>query len=169
MSKEFIINLISENASQDSRVLDIGSGGGQIAIEVALRVGCTVYGVDSSRFAVRRAKNAARAKGISRKVVFKNQQAEDLDLPSCYFDLVYSVKTLHETRADKAMREIHRVLREGGKLIIVEWVKGSMRWAFESYFSQQDLEAMTKEAGFKLTTSDVIGNTLLTQATKNKI
>lgn len=168
MGKEYIINLISENTSQDSRVLDIGSGRGQIAIEIALRTGCTVYGVDSSRFAVRRAENASKAKGIQRRVIFKKQRAENLDFPSDHFDIVYSVKTLHETSAAKALREMHRVLRKGGKLIIVDWLKGSMRWTFESYFSQRELEALIIEAGFRLTDSEVINGTLLILATKNK-
>lgn len=166
MSKESIIEYIAKNASSNSSVLDVGSGGGGIAVEIALRAGCTVYGVDSSRFAVVRAKAKARAMGIPERAIFENQRAENLRFAGDFFDLVYSVKALHETRPGEALREIHRVLRKGGKLIIVDWVKGAMTWTFESYFSPRELEAMVKEAGFQLISLEVLKDILLLHATK---
>lgn len=164
MSGDFITELIVRSATSDSRILDVGSGGGGLAIEVAMRAGCAVYGIDSSRFAVSRARRNAAARGISDRVIFERRRAENLGFPDSYFDLVYSVKTLHETRAGEALGEMHRVLREGGKLIIVDWVKGSLKWTFESYFSSDELELMVREAGFQLIETRLLGDVQLVEA-----
>lgn len=72
------------------------------------------------------ARERAAARGLSKKAIFLNQRSESLDFPSGFFDLVYTVKTLHETRAIETLREVHRVLRRRGKVVILDWVEGKM-------------------------------------------
>jgi len=132
-----------------------------MAIDIARRTGCTVYSVDSSRFAVDQARERAAARGLSKKATFLNQRSESLDFPSGFFDLVYTVKTLHETRAIEILREVHRVLRCRGKVVILDWVEGKMAWTRERYFSTGDLEEMVKETGFRLSGLEVLDDVML--------
>lgn len=168
MRRDRTIDFIANYVTQGSRVLDVGSGRGGTAVEIALRTGCTVYGVDSSTWAVGRAKARARDTGISDRVIFLRQRAENLEFPSGYFDLVYSIKALHETRHVEALNEMYRVLKEDdGRLIIVDWVKGSVAWTFERYFNLFELEEMVRETGFMTLKSRQEGDTLFLVAGKN--
>jgi ubiquinone/menaquinone biosynthesis C-methylase UbiE len=166
MRDEELISVIEKHTSEGSKVLEIGSGGGRMAIDVAGRVGCTVYGVDSSRFAVAQARERAAARGLSEKAIFLNQRSESLEFPSGFFDLAYTVKTLHETRATETLREMHRVLRRRGKVVILDWVEGKMTWTRERYFSPEELKEMIKETGFRLSGLEVLDDVMLLTAEK---
>lgn len=111
MRDEDIIGVIVRNASEGGKILEVGSSGGRMAIEVAQRTGSTVYGVDSSYTSIAKARARASAWGLSNKVLFERQHAESLSFPRGFFDLVYTVRTLHETRAMSALKEMHRVLK----------------------------------------------------------
>lgn len=51
---------------------------------------------------------------------FCNMDAHDLDFADGSFDIVFGVAILHHLEFARAMREIHRVLRKGGKIVFVE-------------------------------------------------
>lgn len=166
MRKGDIIGLIVKNAFEGCKILEVGSGGGGMVIEIAQKTQCRIYGVDSSHFAVARARARAKARGLSDKVMFHAQQAESLSFPYEFFDLVYTVKTLHETRALEALREMRRVLKNYGKIIIIDWVKGAKTWVHERYFTPEELEAMIKLSGFGSVTLEVLNDVMLLIAEK---
>lgn len=168
MRDEEVIRAIVKNASRGFKVLEVGSGGGRMAIEIAQRAGCTVYGIDSSNFAVAQARSRAMVKRISNRVMFLVQHAENLVFPQESFDLVYTVKTLHETRAPEALREMHRVLKNEGKIIIVDWVDGALTWTYERYFRPEELEDLVTRGGFKNIRIEVLNEILLLIAEKKK-
>lgn len=166
MREEDIIGLIVKNAFEGCKILEVGSGGGGMSIEIAQRTQCIVYGVDSSHFAVVRARARARARGLSDKVVFETQRAESLSFPREFFDLIYTVKTLHETRGVEALREMHRVLKKDAKIIITDWVKGAKTWVHERYFSPEELEAMINLSGLRSVRLEVLNDVMLLIAEK---
>lgn len=102
------------------RVLDIGSGGGQLAIALKRVVsGLDVTGVDLAGSQVRRARRRAGRCGAD--VAFVQASALDLPFPDASFDLVYSVDCLkHWPDRDRGLRECVRVLKPGGLLFIAE-------------------------------------------------
>lgn len=51
---------------------------------------------------------------------FCNMDAHELDFPDQTFDLIFGTAILHHLDLARAMREIHRVLRPGGKIVFVE-------------------------------------------------
>ena len=51
---------------------------------------------------------------------FRNMDAHDLQFADGSFDMVFGVGILHHLEFARAMREIHRVLRAGGKILFVE-------------------------------------------------
>ena len=68
------------------------------------------------------------------------------------FDVVISKYSLHEFSKPRVVLEnCHKVLKEGGKIIVVDFPKGSLAeklWG-EEYFSLQEVREMLEQAKFK--------------------
>jgi len=65
-----------------------------------------------------------------------------------HFDAVVSAHALHEIADPQAaLREMRRVLKEGGTLFIADFTRGETRWD-ERYFTPAEARAMLDEAGF---------------------
>ena len=120
--RERLIDL-ARLASGDS-VLDVGCGTGTLAIAAKDRVGESgvVRGIDASPEMIARARRKAAKAGAS--VEFETAVAESLPIPDASFDVVLATLMLHHlpkaTRHDCA-REMHRVLRPGGRVLAVDF------------------------------------------------
>lgn len=106
--------------SDASTVLDVGCGGGQILSYLAEQYSTpTFQGIDLSADQVKRA-NRRLQKFASRVRV---QQGSALALPfaDASFDVVYSIASIkHWSDRQQGLNECIRVLKPGGKLLIVE-------------------------------------------------
>ncbi len=112
------------------KVLDIGTGPGIVAFLLA-DMGHTVTGVDQSEEMLKKAReNAARLK---LPVEFRQGDAENLPFEDESFDAVINRHVLWTLPdPERALREWKRVLRPGGRLVIVDgnWdsnLKGSVK------------------------------------------
>lgn len=105
------------------RLLDVASGSGASALLVAREFGAEVVGVEYGGAAVREACEAASAAGLGRQVSFVHGDAEALPVEDCSFDVVLCECSLC-TFPDKerAVAEISRVLRRGGRLALSDVV-----------------------------------------------
>ncbi|MFV0457281.1 MAG: class I SAM-dependent methyltransferase [Actinomycetales bacterium] len=109
------------------RVVDIGSGTGALTTAIAERLppGASVLGIDPSPEMVERATELAAGipAGESRPT-YAQMSAESVDLADETVDLVVSALAVHHIPADvrpRAAREIARVLRPGGRVMIAEF------------------------------------------------
>jgi ubiquinone/menaquinone biosynthesis C-methylase UbiE len=103
------------------QVLDIGTGTGVVAIEAARVVGKTgrVVGIDLSQGMLRHAKRRATEEGVAPWLTFHPDDAERLSYPDASFDVVLSLfALLHFPNPETALREMHRVLRPGGRVVV---------------------------------------------------
>jgi ubiquinone/menaquinone biosynthesis C-methylase UbiE len=105
------------------RVLDVGCGTGDLAIAAARRAGqgATVVGIDASPEMVEVAREKARK--ARRAVRFQVEAVEALTFDNGSFDVVLSSLMMHHLPADlklRALAEIRRVLRPGGRLVIID-------------------------------------------------
>ena len=105
-------------------VLDVGCGTGTQAIAAKWKVGTqgAVYGVDASPQMLARARSKARKAGL--EVSFLEAPAQKLPFPDGRFDAVLNTLMLHHlprTSREQCVREMRRVLRPGGRLVIVEF------------------------------------------------
>jgi SAM-dependent methyltransferase len=101
-----------------SRVLDLAAGAGGQTIAAARRVGPsgTVLATDISPAILAFAEDAARAAGLD-NVEVREMDGEALDLPDESVDAVISrVGLIYFPDRQRALAEIHRVLRPGGRL-----------------------------------------------------
>jgi len=98
------------------KILDIGSGDCSKAARVLQASnGAMLYAVDPSE------KKIAAAKRDHQQVASSVGTAESLPFPDFYFDKAYSTMALHHfTDLDRALVEIGRVIKPGGRYIIVE-------------------------------------------------
>jgi ubiquinone/menaquinone biosynthesis C-methylase UbiE len=103
------------------RVLEIGCGTGNVAVRVKRAdPGADVVGIDPDPLALARAQRKAR--GLS-GIRFERAYAQELPFADGEFDRVLSSMMLHHLDDDVkagAAAEIHRVLRPGGTLHIVD-------------------------------------------------
>jgi ubiquinone/menaquinone biosynthesis C-methylase UbiE len=146
-------------------VLDIGCGTGTLAIAAKHTVGASalVCGIDPSPEMIARAKRkASRART---DVAFEVASAQSLPFPDARFDVVTSTVMLHHLRRSarlEAVVEARRVLRQGGRLLIVDFVRRSGK-GLHAHFHRhgrvdpRDLIALATEAGFTVTDSGPVG------------
>ena len=110
------------------RVLDIGSGPGFLACEMASAVGASgsVTGIDPSEHML----SLAGERQAPGHVTFGPGNATDLPFADGAFDVVTSTQ-VYEYVADmpRALAEAHRVLRPGGRLLVLDTDWDSIVWA----------------------------------------
>jgi ubiquinone/menaquinone biosynthesis C-methylase UbiE len=99
------------------RVLVVGCGFGEDALRLA-KLGARVHAFDLSPESLEIAKTLARKEGLD--IVFGNMPAEAMEYESDFFDTVVARDILHHVDIPEAIREIRRVTRPGGRLVMNE-------------------------------------------------
>jgi ubiquinone/menaquinone biosynthesis C-methylase UbiE len=103
-------------------VLDIGCGTGTLAVLIKrLHPVVDVTGLDPDPKALNRARTKAERAGV--EVRFDRGFADALEYGDATFDRVFSSMMFHHLRKDdrpKALAEIHRVLKRGGSLELMD-------------------------------------------------
>ncbi len=141
-------------------VLEVGCGTGDCALAASVDVGesGSVVGIDPAPEMIRVARTKAARAG--RDVTFQLGVIEALAFPDATFDVVLSSLMMHHLPDDlkhEGLLEIARVLKPGGRLLIVD-MKRPSSWAGRMLTNLamhghmesgvQDLPAMLRAAGF---------------------
>lgn len=99
------------------RLLEIGCGLGLELAELG-RLGFVVTGIDLAPNAVKICNDYLNKQGVEGEALVQN--AERLDFPDDTFDAAYSSGVLqHTPDIEKAIAELWRVLKPGGKILII--------------------------------------------------
>ena len=112
------------NLHEGSRVLDIAGGTGDLAMAFAKKVGATgqVVHTDINEAMLRTGRNRLLDAGVAVPTLVCD--AEKLPFADGYFDAVSVAFGLRNmTHKDAALAEMNRVLKPGGKLLVLEFSK----------------------------------------------
>lgn len=129
------------------RVLDVGCGNGYVLSKYA-KEGAEVYGIDITPTAIQLCEK--RFDYFELKGDFREANAEQLPFEDNYFDCVCSMGVLHHVpNTEKAISEIFRVLKPGGRLIVMFYHKNSalyqINFTIQSWFTNKTKQQMVNE------------------------
>lgn len=121
----------------EGRVLDIATGTGDVALAAAT-AGARVIGSDFAPRMVTEARAKAIAAGLGSRASFHVARAEQLPYADACCAGVTSAFAMRNVRPvlDEVLREVHRVLRPGGRLVILEFSEPELamvRWGHGLY------------------------------------
>lgn len=149
-------------------LLDVGCGGGRTVSRLAEKATkAQVYGIDYSADCVRWATEFNSVAVANGKVEILNASVDNLPFDEGKFDIVFAVETTYFwPDLLKGFKEICRVLKKGGRLVIINeaytslefkerndayWAEGKMK-----IFSPKEFRKMLLEVGFSDT--DIVLN-----------
>jgi len=108
------------------KILDIGCGIGGPARTLAFEFKCDVVGVDLTEEYVKAGKKLTELIGISNRIKFHQGDATNLSFDSNQFDYVWLQHiTMNIEEKLKLFKEIKRMLKDDGKLVFYEIIKGN--------------------------------------------
>jgi len=121
LSADFKANAqrIAAQLAPNAHILEVASGPGYLAIELAKLGPYRITGLDISRSFVRIASAAAARAGVD--VNFRLGDAAAMPFPENTFDFVVCRAAFKNfSDPDGALREMHRVLKPGGSALIID-------------------------------------------------
>ncbi|HVG44779.1 MAG TPA: class I SAM-dependent methyltransferase, partial [Longimicrobium sp.] len=122
-------------------------------------------GADVSREMLRAARPKVDASSIP--ATLEAADAAALPFPDASFDTVVSASALHDLPApERALAEVRRVLRPGGRLLLLDWSRGRLTMralnvvlrlsgdSFRRMYSLVEVQTMLAAAGFRVVRSE---------------
>lgn len=121
---DWAFGLLKLNGSE--RVLDIGCGGGDALKKLSERITSgKLTGADHSKVSVQLTKKNNSADIEIGKMTVVKASADSLPFPDSSFDLIYTIESFYFWGNDPAnLREVMRVLADGGKFVIIADIHG---------------------------------------------
>jgi ArsR family transcriptional regulator len=134
-------------------IADLGAGEGTLALLLAQRSE-RVIAVDHSPKMVEYGADVARRHGVE-NVEYRQGDLEELPIANAEVELALFHQTLHHApHPEKAIAEAARILRPGGRIVIMDLLKHRWEEAREVYadvwlgFSEVELQQLLGDAGF---------------------
>lgn len=124
-AQQQLLNAVDVQAGE--KVLDISCGTGLVTFPVAREVDPdgSVTGIDLSEGMIEKARDEADEMELT-NVSFEHMDAEELNLPDASFDVaINSLGLMYYPNPEKAIREMHRVVKPGGRAAALVWGRRS--------------------------------------------
>ena len=154
--------MVAENVAEGDSVLEVASGPGYLAIELAKRGKYTIVGLDISRTFVEIAQKNATEAGVGAAVEFREGDAAHMPFDDETFDFIISMAAFMPIKAETfayfigsraafkhfadpigVLREMYRVLREHGKAVIIDMQSDASDETIRDYVKEHGLELDT--------------------------
>jgi SAM-dependent methyltransferase len=146
-----ILNQIPLKSTMIAADFGCGSGGWTIPLARRLEDG-QVFAIDIQEEPLSALESRAKLQGVQNiKKIIANVEERIHDLQDSSCDLVLITDLLFEVDNKKGVfEEAKRVLKPGGRILLVEWIPGVSLGPKEGVPSKQDVKEMAKDAGFQL-------------------
>ncbi|MGD9803142.1 MAG: class I SAM-dependent methyltransferase [Hyphomicrobiaceae bacterium] len=118
----------------EARVLDVGCGSGALDRLLASMLGPSgrIVAADLNPFFLKEARALAERHGLAERISFMEASATDLPFEDGSFDCAFSITVLEECDADRAIAELTRVVKPGGRVgIVVRAIDVPQWWNLE--------------------------------------
>jgi ArsR family transcriptional regulator len=142
-------------------IADLGAGDGTFALLLAQRAR-QVIAVDASARMLDVGREQAARHGID-NVEFRLGDMEELPIEDAAVDLVFFSQSLHHAlHPERAVHEASRILKPGGRIVILDLAKHRFEEVRELYaderlgFSEAELGALLEEAGFQNVSTAIV-------------
>jgi ubiquinone/menaquinone biosynthesis C-methylase UbiE/DNA-binding transcriptional ArsR family regulator len=142
-------------------IADLGAGEGAFALLLAERA-VKVIAVDTSAKMIEVGREQAQRHGV-KNVEYRLGDMEELPIDDAAVDLVFFSQSLHHAlHPERAVQEASRILKPGGRIVVLDLLKHRFEEARELYadewlgFSETDLEEMLERAGFRNLQTSVV-------------
>lgn len=134
---------ISAEIAAGARVLEVAPGPGYFCIELAKRGRFAITGMDISRTMVTIAREKANEAGV--EVDFQPGSASDMPFPKDSFDfLLCRAAFKNFAEPVNALKEMWRVLRPGGRALIIDMRGDATRDALDHYVDDMRLSVFNR-------------------------
>jgi SAM-dependent methyltransferase len=164
------------------RVLDLGCGIGGPARTLAAEFGCRLTGIELTYEFCRAAEMLTAKVGLSHLVQFRHGDAVAMPFDDAAFDVVWSQNSLMNI-ADKVslLRQIHRVLRAGGRFAFQTMLAGEVPdlhfpvfWAdtaaLNFLVTPEELRRLLRQTGFReVVWEDMTARTIAVARQRRKV
>ncbi len=116
-------------------VLDVACGTGDFSV-AAVNCGCQkVYGIDIAEKMLEIGKDKISKEQLSDRITIQTGSAESIAFDSNYFDAAMSAFGVRNfENLEKGLSEMHRVLKTGGKILVLEFSKPKFSPFKQIYF-----------------------------------
>jgi len=142
-------------------IADLGTGEGAFALLLAERAS-KVIAIDTSAKMIEVGREAARRQGVA-NIEYRLGDMEELPIEDASVDLAFFSQSLHHAlHPERAIAEAARILKPGGRVVILDLAKHRFEEAREMYadewlgFSEAELEALLDKAGFRDVEASVV-------------
>jgi ubiquinone/menaquinone biosynthesis C-methylase UbiE len=147
-------NLAKLGLSEGMKVVDLGAGSGFYSYEAAKRVGSSgrVYSVDVQKDLLERLRSTGAAQGLRNiEVIWGNiEKIGGTKLKEGLADRVVASNLLFQiSNKDDFVLEIKRILKQYGKLLLVDWSEASPIGP-KNFVPSLAAQSLFEKAGFKL-------------------
>jgi ubiquinone/menaquinone biosynthesis C-methylase UbiE len=150
--------LSAEKIHSETQILDAGCGTGQTSAYLYSRFGANILGLDINPIMLKKAKNRFQSQKMPIQLI--QGSVEEIPIKDATFDFVLSESVLAFVQKEKALGEINRVLKNGGRLIANEMTIDSPLskqqeseikefYVLDSLMQEKDWEMLLELAGFE--------------------
>ncbi len=148
---------------EGARVLDAGCGVGGSSIWLAKNLTCKVTGISLNAKQIQKANGFAKDAGVADRASFEQNDYTQTGYPDASFDFIWAIESVcHASDKNEFLREAYRLLKKGGKLIMVDtfqlpYLQGkdaaevkklANGWAIDLFSTMPEFEAQMAAAGF---------------------